>query len=119
MLRSLTAFSTRPGNSSVIVKSQPGKYVANQIRRGRGVIVPKFGSFTFTAPNFSLLGVTNPKERDFERRIPVFIVSPNFYVGGSLKPAIFNEEFGHIRPFDNKGVAGNMHLIKCNFTEIG
>ena len=86
---------------------------------GRGVIVPKFGSFTFSAPDVMLNGVTNPKQRDFNRRTPVFIVSPNFSLGGNLKTGIWCKEFGHIRPYNNKGVSGQMHLIKCNFTEIG
>ena len=81
--------------------------------------MPKFGSFTFSAPNVTLTGVTNPKIRDIGRRVPVFIISPNFNPGANLKPASFSNEFGHIRPYDNKGVSGVLHLIKCNFTEIG
>jgi hypothetical protein len=81
--------------------------------------VPKFGSFTFSAPNISLEGVTNPKERDFGARQPVFIVSPNFFPGGNLKTGIMSKEFGKLRPYNNQGGNGSMHLIKCNFTEIG
>jgi len=81
--------------------------------------VPKLGSFTFSAPNVNLSGVTNPKERDIGRRAPVFIISPNFFPGGNLKPGAFSTEFGHIRPYNNQGANGVMHLIKCNFTEIG
>ena len=31
---------------------------------GRGVIIPHFGVFTFSAPEVNLNGVTNPEERD-------------------------------------------------------
>ena len=31
-----------------------GSYVAKQLRNGKGVIVPKFGHFTFSAPNVDL-----------------------------------------------------------------
>lgn len=96
-----------------------GRFIANQLRCGRGVIVPKFGSFTYSAPDVTLNGVTNPKQRDLARRRPVFIVSPNFNMGGNLKTGIWFKEFGHIRPYNNKGVSGQMHLIKCNYTEIG
>ena len=83
------------------------------------MIVPKFGSFTFSAPGVTMPGLTNPTLRDLGRRVPVFIVSPNFFQGGCLRPGVFSKEFGHIRPYDNKGVSGNMQLIKCNFTEVG
>lgn len=101
------------------LRTDAGRYLASQIRQGRGVIVPKFGSFTFSAPKVNLTGVTNPKERDIGRRVPVFIISPNFFPGGNLKPGAFSVEFGHIRPYNNQGANGVMHLIKCNFTEIG
>ena len=31
-----------------------GSYVAKQLRNGKGVCVPKFGNFTFSAPNVDL-----------------------------------------------------------------
>lgn len=31
---------------------------------GRGIQIPKFGTFTFSAPEIILDGVTNPLERD-------------------------------------------------------
>ena len=31
-----------------------GSYIAKQLRNGKGVIVPRFGHFTFSAPNVDL-----------------------------------------------------------------
>jgi nucleoid DNA-binding protein len=47
-----------------------GNFIARQIRSGKGVGVPKFGNFTFTAQDVDLAvslvyqGTTNPMERD-------------------------------------------------------
>jgi hypothetical protein len=41
-----------------------GFYLKRQISMGRGVIIPHFGTFTFTAPEVTLKGVTNEEERD-------------------------------------------------------
>jgi hypothetical protein len=37
-----------------------GSYIAKQLINGKGVIIPKFGNFTFTAAEVSLAGTTNP-----------------------------------------------------------
>lgn len=42
---------------------------------GRGVAVNKFGTFSFSAPDVVLDGVTNPVERDKQPRQPVFLVA--------------------------------------------
>lgn len=41
-----------------------GLYISRQMRMGRGIIIPNFGTFTFSAPNVLLDGVTNPTIRD-------------------------------------------------------
>ena len=41
-----------------------GKYVARNIKQGRGVAVPKFGQFTFTSVYVDLKGSTNTYIRD-------------------------------------------------------
>lgn len=41
-----------------------GSYVAKQLSNGKGVIIPRFGSFTFTAAEVNLTGTTNPQARD-------------------------------------------------------
>ena len=38
-----------------------GSYIAKQLINGKGVVVPKFGNFTFTATEVSLAGTTNPQ----------------------------------------------------------
>jgi len=42
---------------------------------GRGVSINKFGTFSFSAPEVVLDGVTNPIERDRQPRQPVFLVA--------------------------------------------
>lgn len=37
-----------------------GLYILRQMSMGRGIAVPKFGIFTFSAPDVILEGVTNP-----------------------------------------------------------
>ena len=42
---------------------------------GRGVSINKFGTFSFSAPEVVLDGVTNPIESDRQPRLPVFLVA--------------------------------------------
>jgi len=37
-----------------------GQFVAKQLRNGKGVSIPKFGNFTFSAAQVDLAGTTNP-----------------------------------------------------------
>ena len=41
-----------------------GQYIAKMLKSGKGVSVPKLGSFTFTAAGVDLAGTTNPAVRD-------------------------------------------------------
>lgn len=41
-----------------------GSYLAKQMINGKGVVVPKFGNFTFNAAEVDLGGTTNPQDRD-------------------------------------------------------
>jgi len=41
-----------------------GSYIAKQLTNGKGVDVPRFGQFTFTAAEVNLQGTTNPQARD-------------------------------------------------------
>jgi hypothetical protein len=52
--------------------------VAKQLQNGKGVDVPRFGNFTFTAAEISLAGTTNPTVRDKQWREPLFMVSKDF-----------------------------------------
>jgi len=85
-----------------------GSYIAKQLVNGKGVIIPRFGSFTFTAAevdlsvsNFlfflssctlltflCLKGSTNPQARDHQIREPVFMVGKDFVSGVVLKSGI-------------------------------
>lgn len=47
-------------NKSKTVWDAFGSYLAKVMRNGRGVWVPKFGIFTFSAMNVDLAGSTNP-----------------------------------------------------------
>ncbi len=52
--------------------------MAKQLQNGKGVDVPRFGNFTFTAAEISLAGTTNPTVRDKQWREPLFMVSKDF-----------------------------------------
>ncbi len=75
-----------------IVWNGLGLYINKNLRMGRGVIVPKFGSFTFTPPEVRLKGVTNEQERDKNPRTPVFLIQKDFVKGVNLKSAIFYQQ---------------------------
>ena len=102
-----------------IVWDNLGKYISRSLRNGRGVVIPKFGTFTFSAPLVSLRGVTNPMIRDAQPRVPVFLISPEFVSGGNIKTGIFYGKTGTMRPYCNKGTNGKIHIVKCNYTEVG
>ena len=102
-----------------IVWDSLGKYLSRNMRNGRGVIIPKFGQFTFTAPIVTLDGVTNPKDRDAQSRTPVFLISPEFYKGGNVKSAVYYGRTNTMRPYTKSGCNGKMHCVKCNFVEVG
>jgi len=41
-----------------------GSYIAKQLINGKGVLIPRFGNFTFSATELDLAGTTNPQQRD-------------------------------------------------------
>nr|QBH22546.1 EF hand family protein [Philasterides dicentrarchi] len=93
-----------------------GLFISRQMRMGRGVTIPHFGTFTFSAPEVLLDGVTNPQIRDKQCRNPVFIVSKEFVKGKQLQTGIYVDN--HIRPF-NIQTSGKIQQVKVNYTEIG
>lgn len=101
-----------------IVWDNLGKYISRTLRNGRGIFIPKFGTFTFSAPLVTLNGVTNPMMRDLQPRMPVFIVSPEFINGGNIKTGIFYGKTGTMRPYCNKGVNGKIQVVKFNYTDV-
>ncbi|EGR32182.1 hypothetical protein IMG5_093060 [Ichthyophthirius multifiliis] len=92
-----------------------GLYISRQMRMGRGIQIPHFGIFTFSAPDCNLNGVTNPTERDKQYRIPIFLVSKQFVKGQYVKTGIFID--GHLRPF-NVQTNGLIQTAQINWTEI-
>ena len=74
-----------------------GFYVRRQMGMGRGITIPHFGAFTFSAPDVTLPGVTNPQDRDKQIRNPVFLISKDFANGIFLQTGIFID--GHVRAF--------------------
>ena len=55
-----------------------GSFISKSLKNGKGVWIPKFGNFTFTAINVDLAGSTNPQQRDRQERFPVFVVGQDF-----------------------------------------
>eukprot|EP00825_Cyclidium_porcatum_P030349 TRINITY_DN3217_c0_g1_i3.p1 TRINITY_DN3217_c0_g1~~TRINITY_DN3217_c0_g1_i3.p1 ORF type:complete len:298 (+),score=35.13 TRINITY_DN3217_c0_g1_i3:198-1091(+) len=94
-----------------------GLYISRQLRMGRGVIIPQFGVFSFSAPEVNLKGCTNPNIRDKQLRIPIFIVNKDFVKGLDLQSAIGTAVT--IRPYAVYGSNGKIPVTKINFTEIG
>ena len=82
---------------------------------GRGVIIPHFGTFTFSAPEVNLMGVTNPEERDKQLRIPVFLISKDFANGIYLQTGIYIND--HLRAYKVQS-SGKILQTKVNWSEI-
>ncbi len=95
-----------------------GSYTSRQMRNGKGIIVPKFGHFTFSAAKVDLAGTTNPSERDKQIRQPVFLVGKDFVSAVSLRTGIAHNGGAALRPYDLKGVAGAIPKCKVNYTDI-
>ena len=83
---------------------------------GRGVQIPHFGSFSFSAPVVRLDGVTNPEDRDKQHRTPIFLIAKDFANGVELKTGIYVD--GKLRPYTVQ-TSGSIQQTKINFIEIG
>ena len=46
-------------NKTKVIWDAFGAYISKNLAQGRGILVPKLGSFTFSAPNVDLAGTTN------------------------------------------------------------
>ena len=102
-----------------------GSYIAKQLINGKGVIVPKFGLFSFSAPDVSLAGSTNPGERDRQLREPVFMVGKDFVSGIEKRSSVTDQDLRSgicvgdaIRPMGLKGVSGIIPKVKINYFEV-
>ncbi|CAD8069030.1 unnamed protein product [Paramecium sonneborni] len=92
-----------------------GLHISRQLRMGRGVAVNKFGTFSFSAPDVILDGVTNPGDRDKQPRQPVFLVAKEFVNGFNLKTAIAIGR--QLRPYKVQTSGKIQHTI-VNWAEI-
>ncbi|KAL4466773.1 hypothetical protein ABPG74_010370 [Tetrahymena malaccensis] len=93
-----------------------GLYISKQLRSGRSVKIPHFGVFTFTNPDVTLPGVTNPDIRDKQLREPVFIVQKDFLNGIPIQSGIQTDQ--GVRPINLQGLCGNIQMIQINQLEI-
>ena len=82
--------SNLPKNSINKCWESLGNSVLSNYQHGKGTIIPKFGSFTYTHPCLGLEGSSNQIERDKKPVIPVFIVSSEFCEG--IKPGSYTEK---------------------------
>ena len=96
-----------------------GSYIAKQLVNGKGVTIPRFGTFTFTAAEVNLIGTTNPQNRDHQIREPVFMVGKDFVSGVVLKTGISHNRGAQIRPMALNGASGIIPLVKINYVEVG
>ena len=76
------------GQVSKLIWDSFGSYIAKSLKNGKGIWIPKFGQFTFTAVNVDLAGSTNPHQRDRQERFPVFVVGPDFTPSIPMKAGI-------------------------------
>ena len=98
-----------------------GAYIAKELMNGRGVMVPKFGHFTFTAAEVDLQGTTNSHLRDHQLRKPVFMISKEFSASMALRSGIaYTNANGVValRPHQLKGANGAIPKVKVNYVEI-
>jgi Ca2+-binding EF-hand superfamily protein/nucleoid DNA-binding protein len=90
-----------------------GRYVVQNLAKRKGVVVPAFGTFTLTT-QVNLEGINPALTKDRDDRQPVFIVSNELAPG--VRSGIAHES--GIRPYSNKGVSGNIPVVKLNLAEL-
>lgn len=95
------------------VWSALGRYVVQSLIKKKGVVIPKFGTFTFTS-QISLEGVTNQALSNRDQRVPVFIVASDLAPGARAGIA----HSSGVRPYSNKGVGGSVPTVKINYSEL-
>lgn len=89
------------------------------LKAGKGVVVPKLGSFTFSATHVDMAGTTNPDLHNRQERTPVFLVAKDFAGGVPLRTAIAGGAGeGPLRPFELKGSSGIIPQVKINYFEV-
>ena len=91
-----------------------GQLLCHSLASKKAVVVPRFGTFTFTSAPVDLDGVTNPSARDRDSRAPVFILASDF--APSLRTGISHDT--GIRPYTARGFSGKVPTVSLNYTEL-
>lgn len=95
---------------------------------GKAIQVPRFGQFTFSAPEVKLAGTTNPQQRDKQNRDLVFVVGKDFCSGVMRKSTDYYTDTrlkagkcagDALRPNEVKGINGVVPEMKINYFEVG
>ncbi|EAS02007.2 EF hand protein (macronuclear) [Tetrahymena thermophila SB210] len=94
-----------------------GLHISRQMRMGRGVLIHKFGLFTFGPTDFNKDGFASQKLREKQKRQPVFLVSADFVKGLGLKQSIYSEVTSQLRPY-SLVTSGQVQQVTVNFSEI-
>jgi len=90
------------------------KFIIKNYESGKGTLVPKFGTFTFTYAELNMEGTTNSSKMDTKPRLPVFIVSKEFVE--KLKAGIWTESNGII--YYNPKESNSISIVRLNYTEL-
>ena len=78
-----------------------GEQIEKQLCQGKGIMIQKLGLFTLSCPEFSMVGTTNPEERDKQIRVPVFLISKEFIKGRHIKHGIMTQQ--GMRAYNGEG----------------
>ena len=90
-----------------------GRYIFQSFSKKKGVMIPGFGTFTYTT-QVSLDGINSALTKNRDDRSPVFIVSSELAPG--IRSGIAHDS--GIRPYTNKGVSGVTPTVKLNLAEL-
>ena len=91
-----------------------GQLLNRSLASRKAVVVPRFGTFTFTSAPVDLEGITNPSARGRDQRAPVFILASEF--APSVRTGISHDT--GIRPYTARGFSGKVPTVSLNYTEL-
>ena len=69
-----------------------GAYICKHLKAGKGIFIPRLGTFTFTSTDVDLAGTTNQLVRDKQHRLPVFQIAKDFTPGTHISQGISNNK---------------------------
>ena len=94
-----------------------GECIHKALAAGRGIQVPKLGTFTFSQTEVDLYGTTNTLQRDKQERQPVFLINKDFAGSYPLAHGIVNWA-GQLVQKDQHGSTGIIPTSQVNFFEL-